>query len=446
MQLRVWPRGLTGRVILVLICALVVELLASSIVFERAESLTTRDEQGRHLAEQLIVAARVLEATPAANRQQVAAGLSTGQAKVSWRSAPMQQDRSRSLRELRLESDMQDWEPALVGREPDVQLAGAERPGGKVRLAASAALSDGSRVIISSVAWANPWGLVWAGLGAAAVLSACVLIAAALLVRSLGSPLRALGRAAESVGEGAPVHVREEGARDLRNVARAFNVMQLRISDLLAARTQALAAVGHDLRTPLARLRLRAALVRDRPAREALERDVDEMCAMLESLLAYLGGQAEAEARRLTDLSAMCMTVVDAALDTGHRAVFLGPGGVAAKIRPSAVRRALDNLVQNALNYGEGAEVSLLCEGEFVVLRVEDRGPGIPEADLARVREPFVRLDGARRRNTSGLGLGLSVAHSVAEEEGGGLVLVNRPEGGLRADLRVRAQSARAEP
>jgi signal transduction histidine kinase len=442
MQIHVWPKGLTGRVILVLVCALVVELLASSIVFERAESLTTRAEQGRHLAEQLIVAARVLEATPAANRQPVARGLSTGQAQVSWRRASARQDRSQSLKELQLASDMQGWEPALAGRAADVQLAGADRLGGKVRLTASAGLSDGSRVVISSVAWANPWGLIWAGLGAAGVLSACVLIAAALLVRSLSSPLRALGRAAESVGEGAPVHVREEGARDLRNVARAFNAMQTRIGDLLTARTQALAAVSHDLRTPLARLRLRAGLVRDRPAREALERDVDEMAAMLESLLAYLGGQAEAEARRLTDLSAMCMTAVDAAVDAGQRAVFLGSDGVTAEVRTSAVRRALDNLVQNALNYGEGAEVSLLRDGEFVVLRVEDCGPGIPAAEVMRVREPFVRLDGARRRNTSGLGLGLSVAHSVAEAEGGELVLANRPEGGLRADLRVPAHPA----
>lgn len=440
MRLRVGPKGLTGRVILVLVCALVVELLASSIVFERAESLTTRAEQGRHLAEQLIVAARVLEATPAANRQQVASGLSTRQAQVSWRRAPARQDRSQSLRELRLECDMQGWEPALTGRAPDVQLVGTDRlGGGEVRLTASAALRDGSRVIISSVAWANPWGLIWAGLGAAGVLSACVLIAAALLVRSLGAPLRALGRAAESVGEGAPVHVREEGDRDLHNVARAFNAMQLRISDLLAARTHALAAVSHDLRTPLARLRLRAGLVRDRPAREALERDVDEMGAMLESLLAYLGGRPEAEARRLTDLSAMCMTVVDAAVDAGHRASFLGANDVTARVRASALRRALDNLVQNALNYGEGAEVSLLREGEFVVLRVEDSGPGIPTADIMRVREPFVRLDSARRRNTSGLGLGLSVTQGVAEGEGGELVLANRPEGGLRADLRIPA-------
>lgn len=440
MPARLWPTGLTGRVILVLMCALLVELFASSIIFERAESLTTRADQGRRLAEQLTGSAGVLEATPASNRPAVARALSRGQVRVIWDRAPVQAAPPASPTELRLKHDMQRWEPALASPDLDVRLEREATAPSKVRAHASIALADGSRVAISSAVWANPWGLIWAGVGAAAVISGCVLITAVLLVRSLGSPLRALRQAAESVGKGAPVHVREEGAGDLRDLARAFNAMQMRIGELLAARTEALAAVSHDLRTPLARLRLRASLVKDRPARAALERDIDEMSAMLDSLLAYLSGRAEAETPRLTDLSAMCMTIVDAAADAGRRASFRGPERLTAPVRATAVRRAVDNLVQNALIYGDRAEVSLAREGRFVVVRIEDCGPGIPEADLPRVREAFVRLDSARRRNTSGLGLGLSVAHSVAEEEGGELVFSNRPSGGLRVDLRLPAE------
>lgn len=175
----------------------------------------------------------------------------------------------------------------------------------------------------------------------------------------------------------------------------------------------------------------------DAGAREALERDVDEMSGMLDSLLAYLGGRQEAETPRRVDLAAMCMTVVDAAVDAGASATYRGPERLAAEIRASAVKRAFENLVQNALIYGERADVSLLQAKDHFVLRVDDAGPGIPEAEHERVREAFERLDDARARNTGGLGLGLSIVDRVAQQEGGEFRLSNRPDGGLRAELRL---------
>ncbi|MBU1375547.1 MAG: HAMP domain-containing protein [Alphaproteobacteria bacterium] len=440
MTWRPWPQGLIGRVILVMMGAVLIEFVASSIVFERIDIHTTRAEQAHHLAEQLVVVTRVLNETPELQRPIVAQELSSQTAAVRWGEGSFRPPERQSGWLQRLQADMIGWEPSLAQQDLRLDLLGGDA-GPRGRVIASVRMADGSRVHISSRVTTNPWEVIWTGLGSVAVLSVGVMFAAILLVRSFGGPLRSLAQAAENVGKGAPVHVREEGAGDLRRVAQAFNAMQSRINDLLAARTHALAAVSHDLRTPLARLRLRASFVSDSDAgtREALERDVDEMSHMLDSLLAYLGGRGEAETPRLTDLATLCMTVVDAAVDAGATATYHGPGRLAAMVRVSLVKRAFENLVQNALIYGGRADVSLLHTGDRIVLRVEDAGPGIPEADHDRVREAFERLDVARARNTAGLGLGLSIVQRVADQEGGEFVLMNRPSGGLCAELRLPA-------
>ncbi len=299
------------------------------------------------------------------------------------------------------------------------------------------ALRDGSAAEAQTALGTHLWSLVLQQAISAAILCAGVIGVTVLLLRSLGGPLRNLTHAADSLGQGRAVHVPEEGAGDLRHLARAFNAMQTRISDLLAARTQALAAVGHDLRTPLARLRLRAGMVADAETREALERDVEEMTAMLNSLLDYLGGRHESEPARLADLAAICMTLVDEASDAGGAVRYRGPEHLAVKVRPLAVKRAVNNLIENAISYAGGAELTLTAEPDAAVLAVEDRGPGIPEEELGRVTEAFHRLDHARTRNTAGLGLGLSIVQRVAISEGGELRLSNRSGGGLRAELRL---------
>jgi signal transduction histidine kinase len=299
------------------------------------------------------------------------------------------------------------------------------------------ALRDGSAVEAQAVLRTHVRSLVVQQAISAAILGAGVIGVTVLLLRSLGGPLRNLTHAAESLGQGRAVRVPEEGAGDLRHLARAFNAMQTRISDLLAARTQALAAVGHDLRTPLARLRLRAGMVPDPETREALERDVEEMTAMLNSLLDYLGGRHESEPARLADLAAICMTLVDEASDAGGSVRYRGPEHLTAKVRPLAVKRAVNNLIQNAVAYAGRADLTLTAEPACAVLAVEDKGPGIPEEELGRVTEAFHRLDHARARNTAGLGLGLSIVQRVALSEGGELRLSNRPGGGLRAELRL---------
>ena len=233
------------------------------------------------------------------------------------------------------------------------------------------------------------------------------------------------------------VTVPEAGPAELRHVIRAFNAMQARIHRLIADRTQALAAVGHDLRTPLARMQLRTDAIADPDLRRAFSADVSEMEALVGSVLSYLAGDDDPEAPVRMDVAVLAATIVDDAFDHGGDATYAGDDHLEAAVRPIGLKRALGNLVENALHYGHRARVSVHAEAGEVIVRVDDDGPGIPEERMADVLQPFARLDPARSRNTSGLGLGLAIVVRAAEADGGTLHLANRPEGGLRAELRL---------
>ena len=208
---------------------------------------------------------------------------------------------------------------------------------------------------------------------------------------------------------------------------------QGRIDRLIADRTQALAAVSHDLRTPIARLRLRAGFVEDGEAARAIDADLDEMEAMITATLAYLRGEAEQEQLRVTNLAAILETLCDDATDAGRNVSYDGPSQVRLACRPIAIKRALANLINNAVKYGGAARVTLRDHASSVEVAVEDDGPGIPESELEAVFTPFRRLESSRNRETGGTGLGLTIARNILRAHGGDVVLRNRPEGGLSA-------------
>lgn len=435
---RPWPQRLLGQVTLVLMLAVALEFVGSSILFENSRLYPNRDNQIRRAAEQLVIAANILENAPPAVRAGQAAVMSNRGSAFAWSPRSSLIDRDRSA-ERELKALLRQAEPSLRGRDLRLNAEIDRALVQDTHLKVAIELRDGSWLSLKTKIRAAPRAVLLSSVGSAFILGLGVIAAAALVLRNLSRPLRALAEAADKVGQGGHVRIAENGAGDLKQLAKAFNAMQDRIASLLRARTEALAAVGHDLRTPLARLRLRAGFVTDPDAREALEADVDEMTAMLDSLLAYLGGQEDPEPPRRTDLAAIVMTVVDNAADAERSATYAGLDHLPVQARPTSLKRAISNIIENALHYGGAATVSLARDGDTAVVAVEDDGPGIPEAELADVLLPFHRLDSARARNTAGLGLGLTIVQQILRREGGVLVLKNRPEGGLRVELRLPA-------
>lgn len=270
-------------------------------------------------------------------------------------------------------------------------------------------------------------------------LSLVIVIAVVLFaVRQATRPLQTLAIAADKLGQNldtAPLD--ESGPTEMRRAAQAFNHMQVRIKRLIDERARALAAVSHDLRTPLTRLRLRAELVDDESLRDQMAADLDSMAAMIDATLDYLRGLQENEPFRPIDINALLQSLAEDAQVIGRQVAVEGNAAAPYYGRLSALRRALQNLIDNAIKYGRNATIRIEDDGTALRLIVEDSGPGIDPSELGRVAEPYYRPDVARRSDTGGSGLGLSIVRDIALMHGGELRLANRPEGGLVATLRL---------
>ena len=265
------------------------------------------------------------------------------------------------------------------------------------------------------------------------VMAVGIIVVSVFLVRWLTEPLRRLAQAADGIGRGSTIAIPQDGPEEVQRLARALDAMQARITRLVDDRTQALAAVSHDLRTPITRMRLRAGFLEDPDAQARMEADLDEMEGMIAATLAYLHGEAETEPTQLADVGAMLSTLCDAVSDAGGKVSLQGPAHLDLPCRPVALRRAASNLLANAVAYGGGVVVRLEAGREQVTIIVDDDGPGIPEGELELVFEPFHRLEASRNRSTGGVGLGLTIARQGVAEQGGALTITNKPGGGLQA-------------
>jgi signal transduction histidine kinase len=429
---RLLPDTLGGRIVLVLLVGLMAFHLGSLWLHQigtEAVLGTTREAQ---LAERLIAAKRAVAELPTEERDRTAHALSTASLDMHWtRAATVQPVQASSARIEALRSRLGELVPEfdITG----LRLGYGEDGMAGHQLLGALPLPDGSWLNFSAALFRPP-ASEHATLLSTTAMGVGILLLGLLVVRLIGRPLRALSDAADRFGGPGPVvPVPEEGPREVRHAAQAFNRMQGRIDRLIADRTQALAAVSHDLRTPIARLRLRAGFVEDGEAARAIDADLDEMEAMIDSTLAYLRGETESEPRKPADLVAMIETLCDAAADAGAAVTYAGPSQARLVCSPVTLKRAFSNLIDNAVKYGGGARVVLEDQGQKILVRIEDDGPGIPEADMQMVFEPFRRLETSRNRGTGGSGLGLTIARRAVEQHGGTLQLSNRPCGGLLA-------------
>ncbi len=281
------------------------------------------------------------------------------------------------------------------------------------------------------------WSLRF-GLSMAVMLSA-VAILAAVVVHYLTRPLALFARAAQRLGVDVKAPpLPENGPLEVRQATHAFNEMQARIRRFVEDRTQMIAAISHDLGTPITRMRLRAEFVEDEEQQRKMLADLDDMEKMVASTLAFARDEAAQEPQARVDLRTLLHRICDDAGDAGHPVTLdIGDHPVPYDCRPVALRRALSNLVDNAVKYGRLARVSLAEEADAIVVAIDDDGPGIAEDLQEDVFKPFHRIEISRSRETGGTGLGLTVARTIVRAHGGDVTLHNRDGGGLRVSVRL---------
>ena len=262
-----------------------------------------------------------------------------------------------------------------------------------------------------------------------------LVLALYVAARSITRPLSDLARAADSVGRDArPAQLQERGARELRDAARAFNTMQDRLHRYLDSRSRVLAAMSHDLKTPLTRLRLQVETLDNPPMQARIGRELDEMESMVREGLALFRGLDDGESPVPLDINALLATVREEFTGMGSTVTVTGSARGPFMGKAQALKRCVTNLVANAIKFGTRADIAL-ADGPQLTISVRDQGPGVPEPELERVFEPFYRVESSRNRDSGGTGLGLAIARDVAQAHGGSLTLRNLAGGGLEALL-----------
>ena len=374
-----------------------------------------------------------LERTPPAEREELLEVLNSPRITFSLATAPLRQGTDAALGQL--QAHLRE----KLGPQRQVVVAaasGKRGDGSPVATRISFTLSDGQVVIAThrypddaALAPSRHLPLLTGYFLAIAVL-------ALLAMRWAVRPLQRLAQAADALGRdlsGAPLA--ETGPREVRQAARAFNTMQSRLASFLNDRLRILAAVSHDLKTPITRLKLRSEMLADAAQREKFLRDLDDMETMIAATLDFLRGESRQESGVPLDVNALLSTLRDDLHTLGSPVELRGEARSPLLARPQGLKRCLGNLLDNAVRYGGGARITVEDSAETLTLHIDDDGPGIPEGELEHLFEPFRRGENSRNRSTGGTGLGLAIARNLARAHGGEVTLANRPEGGLRATL-----------
>ncbi len=460
---RFLPDSLAAWALLIVIGGLVVAEVATIGVILQNRAINARMSVFFHLAERVSSLSRAIAAEPVGSRAELAQALSTPTLRVAVGGKPIATSTGASDDEIaELEDVLQTRlgdsgvTEVDVGRGPVVTDPGAmpEPPdddAGPVERFLSDieqhyAFDDAYLVSVQlgNGSWANftvpvaPSPRLWSDdtmLMTMAVI-ALVLTGAIWALRRLTAPYALLANAAERLGRDINAEsLPENGPREVRAATHAFNLMQARLRRFIGDRDQLVAAISHDLRTPVTRLRLRAEFVEDADQRARMLADLEDIEAMTRSVLAFASNSARPETRESIDLvsllESLCsdMPGVTLALDPDL------PPRVKCFAGPVGLRRAIANLIDNAVKYGGAARVSLVLDAAAIRIVVDDDGPGIPAEQVEAVFRPFRRLETSRNRETGGTGLGLTIARSVARSHGGDVVLANRPGGGLTAAI-----------
>lgn len=436
MRARFFPRSLFGRLALVLTVGLTVALVGSAAINLRERHHLLEHAGAERFAQRIATTAGLIDRLAPPDRRELVRVMSTPRSSLAISPTPGLKPANAPLPPhlVRFEKALsQQLEP-----EYPVQVSARKAEhGARGMIQMAIRLHDGNWLTITDrrpphPLTRQPYTLL-AQLG---VLLLVALLLSLLAVTWVTRPLAMLANAARALGRDIRrPPLPETGPTEVRRAAAAFNLMQKRLLEFMSSRLRTLTAISHDLKTPVTRLRLRAEMLDDPQLREDFNRDLNEMDAMLSATLAYMRGEAEREQLQSLDINALLESMASDAQALGQDVTLTGRASAPYPARPRALRRALDNLVQNALRYGGSAEIQINERPRSLDIHVMDRGPGIPTAELEQVFEPFYRTERSRNRATGGTGLGLSIARDVALSHGGTLHLANRAGGGLEAVL-----------
>lgn len=446
-------QSMTGRVVLILVCGVILSALLTLSLTVGERQRMIGQFRDFHAVERVAQFVLSVESLPAELRDlYLAASLGIGiQAELATPGDDLRQPSSELVSRLAKRLSEGHEVRSVSARPSDCQRLYIRMP--QIHPpeflpsceAMLVTLQDGAQLRLSVLPprpppFAAPRDLVTYGL----LFALSVGVLAAVIARMTMRPLKQLAQVATELGnniERPPLP--EQGATEIRQAAAAFNAMQMRIRHHIHQRSHILAAITHDLQTPLTRLRLRLEKVEDGDLREKLISDLSAMQTMVREGLDLARSLDTTEAPQRLDLDSLIDSVAADASDAGQPVSADAHTGASLMARPVALRRCLTNLIDNAVKYGELAKVNAEQGSGFAVIRIRDNGPGIPEDELEKVFDPFYRLEVSRSRDTGGTGLGLTIARNIAEQHGGTLRLRNHPEGGLEVVLSLPTKAPR---
>jgi len=472
---RIFPKSLFGQTLLILLVGLVVSHAIGAWIYAGAREKAVRAVGGFAAAQRVANLSHLVEDAPPDWRPRIVAALSDSTFHV-WlsREPPRQLPVDAEGAAAAIEDYVRQQMPAQPGREvraavfapvgpPDAPFGAPFNQGpyagpmGGMRgmgtmmhqmmgpsfgvwrgLQVAVKLNDGQWLSFATTLPKGAPSVSWQFIISMVLMGVIVLAVSIWAVRRVTAPLGMLSGAADRLGRDVAAEpLAETGTVEMQRAARAFNRMQERLRRLIESRTQMLAALSHDLRTPLTLLRLRTEEVAEGEERDKMLATIREMDEMIGSTLAIARDEVRAEPRRRVDIAALIESVVDDMADAGLPVSMTPAAPASHECQPGTLKRALTNLLDNAVKYGKRAQAALTGTPEAVEITIDDEGPGIPEAELAKVFQPFYRVEESRSRDTGGTGLGLAIAQAVVQAHGGELTLANRPGGGLRATIKL---------
>lgn len=459
---RFLPQSLFGQTLLVLVAGLIVSLLVGSWIYTLDREQAVRAVGGLAAAQRITNLTKLVQDTPREGRERIVAGLSDQAFRVSLSTrppaiVPNDEDAAvaQAIKEFLIDqlSLGPERQPHVSASVPDGVVFGGGRQmigrgpmmhgfggfggfGGFRDLQVAVPLSDGQWLSFATALPESGSTFSRQFLLSMGIMAIVIFAVSFWAVRRVTAPLAAVSLAAERLGNDLNASpMPETGTIETRQASRAFNAMQARLRGLIENRTRMLAAISHDMRTPLTLLRLRAENVENPQERDKMLATIAEMDSMIGETLRFARDEATTEIRRPTDIAALVQSIIDDMADAGMPVKMQTAGPIVYDCQPDVLKRAIRNLLDNAVKYGKSANVTIQTTSKTIEIIIDDEGPGVPEHELSRVLDPFYRLEESRSRDTGGVGLGLAIAQSIVQAHRGAIILSNRPTGGLRAQI-----------